>query len=82
MTTMQKNAVSKVETFLRSYFAKEKLPIQAFNTRNIAGDYMQNIYMCPSYNLIIDYCSGYNYIEIFGLGEEQFEMLKAKGVIF
>lgn len=47
-----------------------------FDARNIEGDYMENIY--HKYNIIVDYCSGYEYIEIFGLTYEEFEYVKEK----
>lgn len=53
-------------------FLKEKFPsgIQMFDTRNIVGDYMITIY--DEDGIVVDYCRGYNYIEIFGLTEGQF----------
>ncbi len=62
-------------------FLKKRFPsgIQMFDTRNICGDYMITIY--EKDGITVDYCRGYNYIEIFGLTDEQFEevMEKANG---
>lgn len=46
-----------------------------FNTRNVAGDYMENIY--DKAGLIIDICYEYMYFEVFGLSDDEFvELLK------
>ena len=41
-----------------------------FNSRNILGDPMVNIY--DDNELIIDICYYYGYFEVFGLSEEEF----------
>ena len=46
---------------------------QAFNTRNIVGDPMRNIYNKDGVS--IDYCSQWEYIEIFGLSDEDYVKL-------
>ena len=53
-------------------FLKKRFPnkIQMFNTRNFAGDHMITIY--DSNGVVIDYCPGYEYIEIFGLTDDEF----------
>lgn len=48
--------------------------IQMFNCRNIAGDEMETIFQ--SRDVSIDYCEDYDYIEIFGLSESEFQMIK------
>ena len=62
-------------------FLKKRFPrgIQMFDTRNICGDYMVTIY--EQDGITVDYCHGYDYIEIFGLTYEQFAevMEKANG---
>lgn len=45
-----------------------------FNTRNILGDPMDNIYHDDS-GLRIDICYEYSYFEVFGLTEEEFTEL-------
>ena len=54
-------------------FLKREFPtgIQMFDTRNILGDTLTNIY--DKDGICVDYCYGYEYIEIFGLTEEEFE---------
>lgn len=54
-------------------FLKDRFPdgIQAFSTKNIAGDRMVTIYYDGEVE--VDYCPYYEYIEIFGLTKEQFE---------
>ena len=57
-------------------FLKKKFPkgIQMFDTRNWVGDSMCNIY--NEDGIVVDYCYGYEYIEIFGLTNEQFEYVE------
>lgn len=45
-----------------------------FNTRNIAGDWMTTIY--ADGELTIDICYGWNYFEVFGLSDEEFDELE------
>lgn len=45
-----------------------------FDTRNILGDTMNNIY--NSEYLTIDICYGWMYFEVFGLTEDEFVELK------
>ena len=59
-------------------FLKEKFPdgIQMFDNRNWVGDFMFNIYNDDG--IVVDYCHGYEYIEVFGLTDEEFERLDAE----
>ena len=54
-------------------FLKEKFPngIQMFNTKNWIGDSTCNIY--DEDGIQVDWCIEYDYLEIFGLTEEEFE---------
>jgi hypothetical protein len=46
-----------------------------YNTRNVVGDAMTNIY--DENGLIVDICYGYMYFEVFGLSDNEFvELLK------
>ena len=46
-----------------------------FNTRNVVGDAMTNIY--DENGLIVDICYDYMYFEVFGLSDNEFvELLK------
>jgi len=45
-----------------------------FNTRNLVGDAMENIYSCDG--LDIDICYPWMYFEVFGLSGEEFHELK------
>ena len=47
--------------------------VQTFDTRNVIGDYMANVYNANG--IIIDVCYGYNYIEVFGLSDKEYEEL-------
>lgn len=46
---------------------------QTFRTRNIVGDYMSTIY--EEDGITVDYCGGYDYLEIFGLSNEEYQSL-------
>lgn len=52
------------------FLQKEFPNIQAFNTRNNAGDNMETVY--EKNGIMVDYCEYWKYIEIFGLTEKQF----------
>jgi len=54
--------------FLQKEFDGRK--IQMFDSRNVVGDRMCNIYRKG--NVSIDYCPGWDYIEIFGLTGKEF----------
>ena len=45
-----------------------------YNTRNIVGDTMTNLY--KEDGLTIDICYGYEYFEVFGLTDDEFEELE------
>ena len=48
--------------------------MQTFCTRNIVGDYMETIY--DSDGIIVDICRGWDYLEIFGLTDEEYRGLE------
>lgn len=66
--------MTRVETavlFLKGYhFTTLNGSIQVYNTRNVCGDYMENI--LSENGVYIDY-SGNGYIEIFGLTDKEFK---------
>lgn len=57
-------------------FLKKNFPdgIQMFNTPNLAGDYMEEIY--EDGEIYVLFAPSYGYIEVFGLTNEQFEELE------
>ena len=59
-------------------FLKKEFPngIQMFNTGNLVGDTMCTIY--SEDGIVVDYCYGYEYIEVFGLSDEAFHTLAAE----
>ena len=63
------NKIDKLKIFLQENYPNE----QAFNTRNIVGDSMAIVY--NEDGIIVDYCYEYEYIEIFGLTDVEFENL-------
>ena len=59
---------------LRDFIVKMGLKgTQTFSTRNIAGDSMTTIY--DSDGITVDFCQQYNYLEVFGLTDEQYQSL-------
>lgn len=66
------NKIDKLKNFLQKNYPN----IQAFNTRNLAGDYLENVY--DEDGIEVDYCEYWNYIEIFGLTNKEFEDLLDK----
>lgn len=63
------NKIDKLKIFLQENYPNE----QAFNTRNIVGDSMETVY--NEDGIMVDYCYYYEYIEIFGLTDKEFEDL-------
>lgn len=59
-----------VISFLKKRFQNK---IQMFDTRNFVGDHMITIY--DSNGVEIDYCPDYDYIEIFGLTDDEFAIV-------
>lgn len=45
-----------------------------FSTRNTVGDRMKTVY--SDEEIIIDVCWSYDYIEVFGLNDDEFGILK------
>lgn len=68
--------MNKIKKFLKNIFDNG---IQAFDTRNIVGDYIINIY--NEDGVSIDYAPGYEYIEIFGLTDEEYQELEEQKYI-
>ena len=66
--------VKKVKKFLE----KENIDgMQTFFTRNIVGDPMVRIYSDNTNNVFIDICYEYDYLEIFGLTEQEQDQLRS-----
>ena len=63
------NKIDKLKKFLQENYPNE----QAFNTKNIVGECMATVYNQDG--LMVDYCYYYEYIEIFGLTDVEFENL-------
>ena len=60
--------MDELKRFLQDYKGK-----QVFNTRNLVGDRMITIY--NKNGIQVDYCEDYDYLEIFGLTQEEFNSL-------
>lgn len=68
--------VAKVATWVIDWVIKNENrvfdgKIQVFDSRNIMGDYMENIYFGDG--IMIDYC-GNGYIEVFGFTDSEYKM--------
>ena len=59
-------------------FLKKEFPegIQMFNIKNWVGDPMYTIYKKDG--IVVEYCSRYEYIEVFGLSIKEFDRLNAE----
>lgn len=60
--------MKELKRFLQDYKGT-----QVFNTRNLDGDNMKNIYNQDG--IEVDYCEDYDYLEIFGLSQKEFNSL-------
>lgn len=69
MLRIKEDKIDKLKKFLQEEYPN----IQAFNTRNIAGDSLYTVY--EEDGITVEYCYYYEYIEIFGLTDEEFEDL-------
>lgn len=67
------NDIRKLKKFLQKKYPN----IQAFNTRNITGDFLLKVY--DRDGIIVDYAPNYDYIEIFGLTNDEFNELTENG---
>lgn len=63
------NKIDKLKNFLQKNYPN----IQAFNTSNLVGDFIVNVYNKDG--IKVYYCEYWDYIEIFGLKDKQFEDL-------
>lgn len=70
ITSKPKDKMEKLREFLIEDGYKG---MQTFNTRNIAGDYMETVY-CED-GITVDECPSWHYLEIFGLTKEEYESL-------
>lgn len=73
----EKNRLIKLKIFLKKAFENR---IQAFTTKNIVGDYMNTIY--DKDGIQVDYTPRYEYIEIFGLTDEEYKELEKEKYIY
>lgn len=74
---MKENRLNKLKKFLKEKFKKR---IQAFDTINTEGDSMETIY--DEDGITVDYCYYYEYIEIFGLTNEEYKELEKEKIIY
>lgn len=62
----------KVKELIKEYY--DDACCGLYDTRNIAGDYMTNIFRGKYFTL--DICYHYEYFEVFGTTSEEFAILK------
>lgn len=62
----------KVKKVIKNYYDLARCGI--FNTRNIVGDNMTNIYKGKYFE--VDICHSYEYFEVFGTTKEEFDYLE------
>lgn len=74
---MKENRLNKLKKFLKEKFKKR---IQAFDMINTEGDSMETIY--DEDGITVDYCYYYEYIEIFGLTNEEYKELEKEKIIY
>lgn len=65
--------MDKIEKLRKFLIENEYTGRQTFDTRNFVGDPMVNIY--DSDGIEVDYCHYYEYLEIFGLTDEEYQSL-------
>lgn len=63
--------IEKLIIFLKENFEKG---IQMFDTPNIVGDFTVPIY--EKYDILVLFAPEYDYIEIFGISDEEFERVE------
>ena len=66
-----KTRVEKLAEFLNKQFPN--MPGGLFDSRNVVGDKMNTVYKQDG--IQVDFCEYYDYLEIFGLSEEEWEVL-------
>jgi hypothetical protein len=62
------NKLEKAKEIIKEYYKEGNCGI--YDSRNIVGDWMTNIY--NDNGLAIDICYGWSYFEVFGLSDEEF----------
>lgn len=63
------NKIDKLKNFLKQNYQGT----QIFNSRNLVDDNMGIVY--EEDGIVVSYCYDYEYIEIFGLTDKEFESL-------
>ena len=63
------NKIEKLKRFLQENYPN----VQAFYTRYLVGDYMELVY--DEDGIEVYYCYDYEYIEIYGLSQAEFDSL-------
>lgn len=66
---LRKLAITDLRVFLKKNYPRT----QTFHTRNWAGDEMETVYR--KNGITVDYAIGWDYLEIFGLSDEEYRSL-------
>ena len=72
-TKLNKVKLDKAKEIIKDNIEDARYGI--FNSRNIVGDEMDNIY--EDDELSIDICYGWEYFEVFGLSDLEFDILRS-----
>ncbi len=62
------NKIEKAKEIIKENYRDARCGL--FNTRNVVGDCMTNVY--NENGLVVDICYEYMYFEVFGLSNEEF----------
>ena len=61
---------------LKQYLTENFPDTQMFNSRNLVGDVVTTVY-CED-GVTVDYCEAWDYLEIFGLTDEEYNQLTSQ----
>lgn len=70
---MREEIITIIKAIIDLY---ENVDCGIYNTRNIVGDNMTNIYSDFKNGVVVDVCYPYGYFEIFGLDKEEWSEIK------
>ena len=65
------NKLEKAKEIIKKYYKEGDCGI--YDSRNVVGDWMTNIY--DDGELVIDICYSWSYFKVFGLSDEEFDEL-------
>lgn len=77
---MREDLIADIITFIKVYFKNYKPSgrVQMFDCRNTVGDILHEIWADPISKVSVEYCPDYEYVEIFGLTDEEFRFIDSR----